>query len=115
MRRGHILTRAITPEMYTVGLGGLENREGKRGFNERFTQGEKEQSDHRGDQNEQWCHKELTSSPLLLCQQPGFEGSAGLGDTSEVSPGRMRVGIDCSKQQLDYPKRFAAESEIVSF
>lgn len=28
------LTRAITPEMYTVGLGGLENRGGKRGFNE---------------------------------------------------------------------------------
>lgn len=28
------LTRAITPEMYTVGLGGLENRGRKRGFNE---------------------------------------------------------------------------------
>lgn len=79
MRRGHILTRAITPEMYTVGLGGLENREGKRGFNERFTQGGKEQSDRGGDQNEQWCPKELTSSPLLLCQQPGFEGMQGSG------------------------------------
>lgn len=35
----HLLTRAITPEMYTVGLGGLENREGKGGFKEQFTQG----------------------------------------------------------------------------
>lgn len=41
MCRGHTLTRAITPEMNTVGLGGLENREEKRGFNEQFTRGAK--------------------------------------------------------------------------
>lgn len=43
-------------------------------------------------------------TPTVTLSTTRLRGTPGLGDISEVIPGRMRAGRDGSKQQLNHPE-----------
>lgn len=54
------------------------------------------------------CHRGTDLTPSVILSTTRLQGNCRVaGDTSEVVPGRMRVGRDCGKEQLIHPEASA--------